>query len=71
MNNNNTTSTLNDNIQFIYNEIDNTNNNIGWVCPKCGRSINPSNQTCPYCHTQHTDEGLAPGEQMICDSDVL
>lgn len=40
----------------------------GWVCPKCGRSVSPDNKSCPYCSTQSTDEGLAPGEQMICDA---
>lgn len=47
---------------------DENENDRGWVCPKCGRSISPQYKTCPYCSTQATDEGLAPGEQMICDA---
>ncbi len=23
--------------------------NIGWICPKCGRSINPNKDHCPFC----------------------
>lgn len=37
----------------------------GWVCPKCGRSISPEYKSCPYCDAKITDEGLAPGEQII------
>ena len=22
---------------------------IGWICPQCGRSINPDLNCCPYC----------------------
>lgn len=40
----------------------------GWVCPKCGRAISPEYKSCPYCSTVQADEGLAPGEQMICDA---
>lgn len=51
---------------FVY--ADENENDRGWVCPKCGRSISPQYKTCPYCSTQAADEGLAPGEQMICDA---
>jgi uncharacterized OB-fold protein len=25
------------------------NGEVGWVCPKCGRSLAPNITTCPYC----------------------
>lgn len=40
----------------------------GWICPKCGRAVAPDQKTCPYCSTIAADEGLAPGEQIICDA---
>lgn len=51
---------------YIYEDMNDHNNNTGWVCPKCGRPISPDQRSCPYCSTQYTDEGLQPGEQMIC-----
>ena len=41
---------------------------MSWICPKCGRSVSPELTTCPYCSATKTNEGLAPGEQMICDA---
>ena len=45
----------------------NTHLNIGWICPKCGRAVSPEFKTCPYCSTQSTNEGINPGEQIVCD----
>lgn len=45
-----------------------TNVRMGWICPKCGKAVSPEYKVCPYCSTQSTDEGLAPGEQMIFDA---
>ena len=54
---------------FVY-EDQNSHRNIGWICPKCGRAVAPELKTCPYCSTQCADEGLAPGEQIICDNQL-
>lgn len=50
---------------FVYED---QNLHTGWICPRCGRSVSPEYKTCPYCSTQYVDEGLKPGEQMICDA---
>ena len=50
---------------FVYED---QNSHTGWICPRCGRSVSPEYKTCPYCSTQYADEGLKPGEQMICDA---
>lgn len=51
-------------MQFVYED---QKNHTGWICPKCGRSVSPEFKTCPYCSTAQSDEGLIPGEQMICE----
>ena len=51
---------------FIYEDMNNHSNNVGWICPKCGRSVSPELKTCPYCSTVQSNEGLNPGEQLIC-----
>lgn len=61
---NNQTTTIG-NVKIVY---DDYKSNTGWICPKCGRSISPEYKTCPYCTTQYTEEGLAPGERIICDA---
>ena len=53
---------------MIYEDIKN-HENVGWICPKCGRAISPELKTCPYCSTQQTEEGLEQGEQMIFDAE--
>lgn len=45
------------------------NSNVGWICPRCGKSITPSLNVCPHCSTTYADEGLKPGEQLICDAE--
>ena len=52
------------NVEFVYED---KNDHTGWICPKCGRAVSPKYKVCPYCSTSQTDEGLAPGEQIICD----
>ena len=47
---------------------DNQIERVGWICPKCGKAVSPEYKICPYCSTQSTNEGLAPGEQMIFDA---
>lgn len=27
---------------------------LGWICPKCGRSISPYSDSCPYCSNYNT-----------------
>lgn len=27
-----------------------TGGKMGWICPQCGRSINPDLNCCPYCN---------------------
>ena len=54
---------------FVY-EDQNRHSNVGWICPKCGRSVAPELKTCPYCSTQYADENLGPGEQIICDNQL-
>ena len=51
---------------YVYEDMNKHDERVGWVCPKCGRSVAPELKTCPYCSTQSTDEGLNPGEQIIC-----
>ncbi len=53
---------------FVYEDMNNHTERVGWICPKCGRSVSPKLTTCPYCSATKTNEGLAPGEQMICDA---
>ena len=61
-----TTTTTGEDVQFVYEDRNEHNENKGWVCPKCGRPVSPQYKTCPYCSTQQSNEGLKPGEQMIC-----
>lgn len=42
------------------------NDNKGWICPRCGRSVSPKFSTCPYCNSQ-ANEGVNPNEQMIVE----
>jgi len=60
-------TTICDGVQVSY-EVTENDGALGWICPKCGRSISPQYKTCPYCSTQAADEGLAPGEQIIYDA---
>lgn len=59
----NMTHTLGPGVQVRYEETSEVAK--GWVCPKCGRAIQPQYKSCPYCDGQMTDEGLAPGERII------
>lgn len=59
----NTSTTFNS--DFVYED---QKSHTGWICPRCGRAVSPEYKTCPYCSTQTADEGLKPGEQMICDA---
>ena len=64
-----TTSTIPE-MNFVYEDMnDHQENRTGWICPKCGRAVSPEFKVCPYCSTQYADEGLKPGEQMICDAE--
>ena len=40
-----------------------SNNPTGWICPSCGRSINPNQITCPFCNqgVTTTYEGTTRG----------
>ena len=40
--------------------------NQGWICPKCGAAVAPTEKVCPRC-AKLKNEGLNPDEQMICD----
>ena len=60
-------NTLDDNIDLIYEDQNNHSyNKTGWICPKCGKAVSPEYKICPYCSTQLANEGIKPGEQMIC-----
>lgn len=42
----------------------NEKNRSGWICPRCGKSVSPDKDSCPYC--EPTCEGLEMGQTMIC-----
>ena len=66
---NNMSKTIDCDINYVYEDQNkhDINTNNGWICPKCGRAINPNYKVCPYCSTQYTEETLNPGESIICD----
>lgn len=48
----------------------NHDQNIGWICPKCGRVYAPTVKECPNCNPKQAQETvdvrICKNPQMIC-----